>query len=241
MRSMSWPALTMAVILPPPRWRKMSGASPAFERGLQLAVHVLVLDRLHLDRDAGFSSSNAAIASFQNCWPGPVVEFCHSVISTLPSLLRCREPPPLQPRERHCADDERGGPDKDPVALHVIPVLFFEDAPHAAGCGGRREFRTAHARRATPSGESLVSATNSVSNVFENVFQPVMLSRSWTDDRPSRMSPLRPASPLRPSPRRSTAGTGSRLRRSTGCSRSWRSSATSPASSRAACDHARRA
>ena len=52
-RSISWPALTIAVILPPPRCRKMSGASPAFRARLQLPVHVLVLDRLHLDRDAG--------------------------------------------------------------------------------------------------------------------------------------------------------------------------------------------
>ena len=44
----------------------------------------------------GFSSWNAAIASFQNCWPGPVVEFCQSVISTLPSLFSS-EPPALQP------------------------------------------------------------------------------------------------------------------------------------------------
>jgi len=44
----------------------------------------------------GLSFSNAAIASFQYCWPGPVVEFCHSVISTFPSPLS-PEPPALQP------------------------------------------------------------------------------------------------------------------------------------------------
>ena len=44
----------------------------------------------------GLSFSKAVMASFQNCWPGPVVEFCHSVISTLPSPLSL-EPPPLQP------------------------------------------------------------------------------------------------------------------------------------------------
>ena len=69
-RSISWPASTIAAILPPPRCRKMSGASPELQRGLQLAVQVLVLDGLDLDRDVRVVASKSVTVFFQNCLAG---------------------------------------------------------------------------------------------------------------------------------------------------------------------------
>ncbi len=85
-RSISWPACTIAAILPPPRCRKMSGASPELSAVCSLPSRSSFWIDCILIVTFGLAFSKAAIASFQYCWPGPVVEFCHSVMLTLPLL-----------------------------------------------------------------------------------------------------------------------------------------------------------
>ena len=177
-RSMSWPALTMAGILPPPRWRKMSGGSPAFSAVCSLPSMSSFWMVCILIVTFGLSFSKAVMASFQNCWPGPVVEFCHSVISTLPSLLPLDPPPPLQPASARAPTTSAADPARILLRFHVIPVLFVEgrsflELPVCRGPAPVR--RRLCAAQFAPSGhpeqEKSYRTTNSMSNVFENVFQ----------------------------------------------------------------------
>ncbi len=93
--SRSWFARTIAAILPPPRCRKMSGASPEFSAVWSLPSRSSFWIAWTLMVTSGLSFMKAATVSSQKVLPAPVDALCQKVISTFPPVSP--PPPPSSP------------------------------------------------------------------------------------------------------------------------------------------------
>ena len=106
------------------------------ERGLQLAVHLFVLDRLHLDGDArvGLLERRGGVFPVRLAGAGGgVVPERHRDVAVGAAVSAAAAGAGAQHERSH---DQDGRPRQDLLAIHVISVLFFES--HLARGGGVR-------------------------------------------------------------------------------------------------------
>src|SRR5450830_767446 len=95
--SISWPASTMAAILPPPRCMKMSGAEPEFSAVCSLPSKSSFWSSWMVIFTFGLAFSKSATVFSQYALPGPVVELPQNVMFTVPPLAPVLPPPLLLP------------------------------------------------------------------------------------------------------------------------------------------------